>query len=90
MATRFALVATRTSHEGPWQRAQGSEIGIQVSGLEEGGVITLESEAGRQLNLPQVFTQDGRYDFPRPTDRWRIIKTAGDEPDETFVQVILK
>lgn len=90
MNTRSALVAARDSHQGPWQRSQGNESGLVVTGLEEGGLVTLESEHQKQLQLPQIFTQDGEYDFPSPSTRWRIIKTAGPSPDETFVRVVLR
>ena len=86
MAMRQALVAARDSHEGPWQRTQGHETGIKITGLGMGEVVTLEMDSGP----PITFIQDGTYPFPK-SKRFRFIKQASlFDQGETFVQVILK
>lgn len=79
-------MACKGTHEGPWQRSRGHEVGIIVKGLGMGELIILEGVGTH----PVTFLQDGQYPFPKLTTRFRFIKQASlFDNQETFVQVVL-
>lgn len=89
MKTRMALVAVLESYDGPWQRARGYETGVVVECLEEGGKVLLESKLDGQFNLPIEFTQSGTFPHFPECDSFRFAKNHSENPQKTFVKVII-
>jgi hypothetical protein len=91
MKTRLALFACYSNTEGPWTRAKGNELGIQILHMVEGEYIMVEMEIG-DLKDTVVFNSPGVFPLPwKRLDKYRVIKkvTDGVAPAPTTVEIVL-
>lgn len=74
MKTLLALVATKGSFDGPWQRSKGLEHNVIVEKLGEGEVITMNYQVDGALKQIKL---DSSGNFPFPVcQRFQFCKTS--------------
>lgn len=85
---RLALVAMKNATEGPWSRAKGNEVAVQILHLVEGEQVRLDMEIG-ELSESTVFNQPGLFPLPlRRCERYRVSKTQS-QGSPTTVEIVL-
>lgn len=90
MANRLALVACKSSAEGPWIRMTGREIEVSITHLGEGDVITFEFARGAELFNEQI-RDAGSFPFPRlDAAKYRVLKHCAGNAAPTSVEVTLR
>jgi len=92
-STRLALVACIDETDGPWTRAKGNEVGVNVVHLMRGERVLIEMEGRFQHASRRIFDYHDPGSFPLDfsgCDRYRVCKkVTGVDSAPTTVEIIL-